>query len=188
MGRAAVFLDRDGVLTVPRFANGRSYAPTTLDDFRLYPDATPGVARLKAQDLLVIVATNQPDITTGRLAPQTLDAMHARLRARTAIDDIEVSTATRAAPDRRRKPEPGMLIDAAAKWDIDLAASYMVGDRASDVICGARAGCRTVFIDLGYSAEIPPETPNATAADLTGAVDWICADHAQRGGRDGSHR
>lgn len=187
MGRAAVFLDRDGVLTVPQFRDGRSYAPTSLDEFRLYADAASSVARLKSLGLLVIVVTNQPDITTGRLAPETLESMHARLRAATAIDDIEVSTATRAAPDRRRKPEPGMLLDAAAKWDIDLAASYMVGDRASDVTCGVRAGCRTVFIDLGYTAETQPAEQDATATDLAGAVDWICADHALRGGRHGTH-
>lgn len=182
MARAAVFLDRDGVLTVPRFADGRSYAPATLDEFRLYPDAAPSVARLKDHDFLVVVATNQPDITTGRLAPGTLAGMHARLCVETAIDDVEVSTATRAAPDRRRKPEPGMLIDAAAKWDIDLSASYMVGDRASDVICGVRAGCRTVFIDRGYTAETPPDEQDATAANLAEAVEWICADSARRGG------
>lgn len=182
MGCSAVFLDRDGVLTVPRFADGRSYAPCTLAEFRLYPDATSGIARLKERDFMVIVATNQPDISTGKLAPETLQAMHARLRTETMIDDIEVSTAIRAAPDRRRKPEPGMLIDAAVKWDIDLAASYMVGDRASDVICGVRAGCRTVFIDLGYTAEAAPGEQDATAANLAEAVDWICADQACRGG------
>jgi len=188
MGRPAVFLDRDGVLTIPRFADGRSYAPLSLDAFRLYPDATQGVAQLKAAGFVVIVATNQPDITTGKLAPETLARLPDRLRAHIAIDDIEVSTATRSAPDRRRKPEPGMLLDAAAKWDIDLGASYMVGDRASDVICGVNAGCRAVFIDLGYTAEKAPTDQDATAADLAGAVDWICADHARRGGKDGTQR
>ena len=182
MGRAAVFLDRDGVLTIPDFRDGRSYAPTRIQDFRLYPDAAAATARLKSAGLTVIVVTNQPDVTTGKLDPETLAEMHDRLRAEAAIDDIEVSTATRANPDRRRKPEPGMLLDAAAKWDIDLSTSYMVGDRASDIICGARAGCRTVFIELGYTSEAPPTEQNTTAANLGEAVDWICADYRRQGG------
>ena len=177
--RAAVFLDRDGVLTVPEFRDGRSFAPTRLEDFRLYSDAAEGVRRLKDSGFLVIVATNQPDLTTGKLAPDVLAAMHDRLRAETAIDDIEVSTATRAAPDRRRKPEPGMLLDAAEKWRIDLSTSYMVGDRASDITCGVNAGCRTVFVDLGYTAEERPEGQDATVANLAEAAEWICADSAR---------
>lgn len=176
--RAAVFLDRDGVLTVPEFRDGRSFAPTTLEAFRLYPDAAESVRRLKERGFLVIVATNQPDITTGKLSPDVLAAMHDRLRAETAVDDIEVSTATRAAPDRRRKPEPGMLLDAAEKWRIDLSASYMVGDRASDITCGVRAGCRTVFIDLGYVALERAADQHATVTSLAEAADWICADSA----------
>lgn len=179
MPRRAVFLDRDGVLTIPSFRDGRSYAPTTLEDFRLCPDAKDAVGRLKKEDFLVIVATNQPDVTTGKLAERTLEEMHARLQYEVAIDDIEVSFATRDAPDDRRKPSAGMLRDAAKKWDIDLKTSYMVGDRASDVTCGVRAGCRTVFIDLGYTAEAPPTDQNATAANLAEAVAWICADMRQ---------
>ncbi len=173
--RRAVFLDRDGVLTIPEFRDGRSFAPRTLEAFRLYPDAAGAVSRLKEEGFLVIVVTNQPDITVGTLSPDVLEAMHLRLRAACPIDAIEVSTATRSRPDRRRKPAPGMLLDAAAMWDIDLPASFMVGDRASDVECGRSAGVRTVFVDLAYSNESAPETPDAVASNLTEAVDWICA-------------
>lgn len=173
----AVFLDRDGVLSIPEFRDGRSYAPRCLADFHLYPDAAESVARLKAAGFLVIVATNQPDVTTGALSMAELKAMHVQLRAACAVDDIEVSIATRAAPDERRKPKPGMLLDAARQWDIDLAASYMVGDRASDIACGRAAGTRTVFIDLGYTSEASPEGHDASVSSLKAAVDWICADH-----------
>ena len=176
MPRRAVFLDRDGVLTIPIFRDGRSYAARTLEEFRLYPDVKDAVRRLKKEDFLVIVATNQPDVTTGKLAPRTLEEMHARLMRDVPLDDIEVSFATRDAPDDRRKPEPGMLWDAAKKWDIDLKSSYIVGDRASDITCGIRAGCKTVFVDLGYTAEGPPTKQNATVANLAEATVWICAD------------
>lgn len=179
MANKAVFLDRDGVLTIPTFREGRSFAPRTLDAFRLYPDAKDAVRRLKRAGFLVIVATNQPDVTTGHLAQRTLDEMHRRLALALPIDGIEISTATRAAPDRRRKPEPGMLFDAADKWDIDLSASYMVGDRASDVACGRAGGCRTVFIDLGYTAEAAPTEQDATVRTLKDAVVWVSADSAK---------
>lgn len=176
MGRRAVFLDRDGVLTVPELRDGRSFAPTRLDAFALYDDAVTSVAQLKSAGFMVIVVTNQPDVSTGRIAPDTLDEMHRRLRAQAAVDDIEVSITTGADPDGRRKPAPGMLIDASRKWGLDLAQSYMVGDRASDIACGMAAGCRTVFIDRGYSAETPPNGQNATGGNLAEAVDWILKD------------
>src|SRR5712672_2770789 len=71
-----------------------------------------------------------------------------------------------------RKPAPGLLLEAARDWDIDLAASVMVGDRWRDVESGKRAGCKTVFIDHGYS-ERRPDSPDLTVASLPEAVSWI---------------
>ncbi|MEM6623979.1 MAG: HAD-IIIA family hydrolase [Pseudomonadota bacterium] len=173
MSRRAVFLDRDGVLSIPEFRDGRSFAPTRLEDFHLYSDAAPSVAQLKDAGFMVIVATNQPDVTTGRMAASALEAMHKALSVSCLVDAIEVSTATRVAPDRRRKPNPGMLLDAVAAWDIDVATSYMVGDRASDIACGRAAGVRTVFIDRGYTSETLPTDQDATVKSLGEAVAWI---------------
>jgi D-glycero-D-manno-heptose 1,7-bisphosphate phosphatase len=176
--RRAVFLDRDGVLTIPEFRDGRSYAPTKLADFRTYGDAPAAVAALKDAGFLVIVVTNQPDVGAGLVPQATVEEMHRILRAETAVDDIEVCYETRAQAamqgDRaRRKPGCGMLLDAARKWDIDLAASYMVGDRESDVAAGRRAGCAALFIDRGYTAEARPTEQAATVTSLTEAADWI---------------
>ena len=68
-----------------------------------------------------------------------------------------------------------MLLDAANEFDIDLSCSVMIGDRASDVAAGFAAGCRTVFIDLGYEAESKPEHPTHIAESLCGAVEWVLA-------------
>jgi len=73
-----------------------------------------------------------------------------------------------------RKPKPGMLESAANELNLDLSRSFMVGDRWRDIEAGKRAGCRTVFIDLGYS-ERQPEQPDATVENLTEAVTWILA-------------
>lgn len=176
MRNRAVFLDRDGVLTVPEFLNGRSYAPTSLEAFSLYEDAATSVAKLQAEGFKVIVVTNQPDITTGKLSTDTLDEMHKRLTSLTGVDDIEFSIATRSAPDRRRKPAPGMLVDAGARHNLALDISYMVGDRASDIACGSAAGCRTVFIDRNYTVEALPTEQHATVVSLAMATSWIIQD------------
>ncbi|NMM46732.1 HAD-IIIA family hydrolase [Rhodospirillaceae bacterium KN72] len=168
-----MFLDRDGVLSIPEFRDGRSFAPKFLDDFVLYEDAAEGVAVLKRAGFLVIVATNQPDVGAGLVPRETVEAMHERLSKWTEIDDIEVSYETREQDVGRRKPAPGMLLDAAKKWEIDLSASYMVGDRSSDVECGFHAGCHSVFIDRHYSVEPIPEKQIATVSSLAEAVGVI---------------
>lgn len=170
--RPAVFLDRDGVLTVPEFRDGRSFAPRTLEAFALYPDAVASVRDLKRADFIVIVVTNQPDVGAGLVAQSVVEEMHARLREAVDVDDIEVCYETRAQASERRKPGAGMLVDAARTWGIDLSASYMVGDRDSDVEAARRAGCTAIFVDLGYS-EPAPIGQAVSVRSLREATDWI---------------
>ena len=73
----------------------------------------------------------------------------------------------------RRKPNPGLLLEAAQTYGIDLSASFMIGDRWRDVEAGRRAGCQTVFIDLGYSEQRPDPEPDYVALDLSDATAWI---------------
>ena len=73
----------------------------------------------------------------------------------------------------RRKPNPGLLLEAAERFDINLSASFMVGDRWRDVEAGRRAGCRTIFIDHGYSEPRPDPLADYVAADLPEAAAWI---------------
>jgi transaldolase len=177
--RRAVFLDRDGVLTVPEFRDGRSYAPRTLEAFRLYPDVASCVGDLKRAGFVVIVATNQPDVGAGIVERCIVDEMHARLRSAVAVDDIEVCYETRDQATERRKPCPGMLFSAARRWNLDLESSYLVGDRESDVVAALRAGCTPIFIDLGYR-EPQPTLQAATVGSLREATDWILRREALR--------
>jgi D-glycero-D-manno-heptose 1,7-bisphosphate phosphatase len=154
--QAAVFLDRDGVLVVPEIRDGRSYAPTTLGAFRLYDSAARELDRLKEAGYLLVVVTNQPDVGRGVIAPSVLEAMHRRLAAELPIDLIRACIHDGKDGCACRKPKPGMLFAAAELLNIDLDASFMVGDRASDIEAGCIAGCRTVFIDLGYNETEPP--------------------------------
>jgi D-glycero-D-manno-heptose 1,7-bisphosphate phosphatase len=81
----------------------------------------------------------------------------------------------------RRKPNPGLLLEAAETYGIDLSASFMVGDRWRDVEAGRRAGCRTVFLDLGYTERRPDPPADHTATDLPAAAAWILS-QSQNGG------
>lgn len=176
----AVFLDRDGVLTIPEFRNGRSFAAQTLETFQFYPNAADAVNQLKSAGFIVIVVTNQPDVGAGIIPRHLIDTMHERLRAAMPVDDVEVAIETRdqagGLPTDRRKPGIGMLMSAAKRWNIDLNSSYMVGDRASDVEAGRAAGCTSVFIDLGYTSELVATGQAVTVNSVGEAAAWIVAD------------
>ena len=168
--RRAAFLDRDGVLNRAIVRGGRPYAPRLLEDFVILPEASDAVGRLKSAGYLIIVATNQKDVGEGLVSRELVDAMHAKLSAAMPIDDIRVCTCIDECPCY--KPNPGMLLDAARDWNIDLSASVMIGDRWRDVGAGRNAGCLTIFIDRGY-AEVLPVKPDLTAIDLADAVNRL---------------
>ena len=174
--RRAVFLDRDGVLNEAVVRDGLPFPPARLADFRLYPDVAEGCARLKAAGFLLIVATNQPDVGRGTQSRSEIDAMHEQLRAMLpALDAIEVcwhAGEKHGDPCDCRKPKPGMLFRAAARLDIDLPSSFMIGDRWRDVDCARAAGCTAVFIDRGYRERLRA-APDFTTSSFAEAVNAV---------------
>ena len=170
--KPAVFLDRDGVIVIPEFRDRRSFAPRRLADFRLYPEAAPSLRRLKQAGFLLIVVTNQPDVGQGLIPRSEVDAMHGIMARELPLDAVKACFHRQGDDCDCRKPKPGMLLAAAFELGIDLAKSFMVGDRKSDVEAGRAAGCATVFIDLGY-AETAPDAPDHVAHSIAQAVDLI---------------
>jgi D-glycero-D-manno-heptose 1,7-bisphosphate phosphatase len=170
--RKAVFLDRDGVIVVPEFGGGRSFAPKRLEDFRFYPQAADSLQRLKRAGFLLAVVTNQPDVGNGVTSRSEVDAMHEVMTRNLPIDAVKACFHGQADDCRCRKPKPGMILAVAAELGIDLKRSFMVGDRASDVEAGRAAGCTTVFIDLGYS-EPAPSAPDHIVRSIAEAADVI---------------
>ena len=171
----AVFLDRDGVINRPVVRDGLPFPPDTVEEFDIFEDVPAGCARLKAAGFLLVVATNQPDVGRGTQSREQVEAIHASmLAALPQIDRVEVSydPGGVAGDAPRRKPAPGMLLDAADALDISLPASFMVGDRWRDVDCGHAAGCRTVFVDRGYQ-ETLRQTPDFTVGSFAEAVEVI---------------
>jgi D-glycero-D-manno-heptose 1,7-bisphosphate phosphatase len=180
--RPAVFLDRDGTLNMPVVRHGKPFPPQTLEDFQLYSEAADACMRLVGAGYVLVVATNQPDVGRGTQQRHVVEAMHDKLlRMIPAITRIEVCydpgsshEPPGTSPSARRKPAPGMLLDAAALLGLNLAQSWMIGDRWLDLECGKRAGVRTVFIDLGYSESLQ-SAPDFTATSIGAAASIVLA-------------
>ena len=148
--RPCVFFDRDGIVNQ---SPGPGYV-NHLDDFHILPGFADCVRAAAAKGFPAVIVTNQRGITRGITPPEQLAAMHAHLRAELAREglallDIFICTADDDAhPDR--KPNPGMLVRAAEQHRLDLAKSWMIGDRESDVQTGRNAGvAATVLVDPG---------------------------------------
>jgi D-glycero-D-manno-heptose 1,7-bisphosphate phosphatase len=174
VGGRAVFLDRDGVLAVPEFRDGRSYAPRRVADFRLYPDAPAAVGRLKAAGFTLIVVTNQPDVGDRLVELSVVEEMHRILADELPVDAIEACYHGHGDFCECRKPKPGMLRHAAERFGIDCRRSFMVGDRGSDVAAGQAVGCTTILIDLGYTG-VDLGSPDHRVGSLGEATDIIIA-------------
>ncbi len=174
--RKAVFLDRDGVINQTLFRNGKKRAPDRLEDFTFFPDVPDAILRLREAGYLLIVVTNQPDVVRGWQTREVVESMNQRVIQELAVDEVLVCYHVDEDQCLCRKPQPGMLHDAARRWGIDLARSFMVGDRYSDVTAGIEAGCRTLLIGEDsehWTASSPPPVPDFCAQNLGDAVNWI---------------
>lgn len=176
--RPAVFVDRDGTLNRAVVRDGKPFAPASIAEFRLFDGVQDACRRLHEAGYVLVVATNQPDVGRGLATQTSIDGMHEKLRELIPeIARIEVSCdpgLEDAPPDRRRKPEPGMLLDAARALNLDLSRSWMIGDRWRDIDCGERAQVRTIFIDLHYSEALRAQ-PDYTVESFVAAAAIILA-------------
>ena len=167
-----MFLDRDGVINEAIVRDGKPFSPRSLDELVVLADAPAALALLGRAGYALVVVTNQPDVARGAQQRATIDAMHARLRAELPLDAIYSCFHDDADDCACRKPRPGLLLDAARDLDLDLAQSFMVGDRWRDIAAGAAAGCRTVFVDHGYTERRPSEFDHRVTS-LAEAATWI---------------
>jgi len=173
----AVFFDRDGVLNEAVVREGRPYPPERREDLKLVPDAAAALARLKDAGFLLLVATNQPDVARGTQSRAVVEAMNGALQAELPLDGFLVCWHDDGDGCGCRKPKPGLLLEGAARFGIDLAASFVIGDRWRDIDAGAAAGCRTVLIDRQYRERGPAAEPDFRAISLSQAADWILQSH-----------
>jgi D-glycero-D-manno-heptose 1,7-bisphosphate phosphatase len=139
----AVFLDRDGVIN--RKAPEGQYV-TRWEKMELLPGAREAVYLLNQAGFLVIVVSNQRCVAKGLVTTDEVDSMHARMRHEFEVSGAKLDAIYYCPHENQcscRKPRPGMLLQAARTHDVDLSASWMVGDSDGDVEAGRTAGCRT---------------------------------------------
>jgi D-glycero-D-manno-heptose 1,7-bisphosphate phosphatase len=171
--RAALFLDRDGVVSRALVRGGKPFPARSVSELDILPGVKQALQQAGTMGLVRILVTNQPDVARGTLARPVVEAIHDRLRAELEIDDVLVCWHDDADDCACRKPKPGMLLEGAGRHGVNLKESFMVGDRWRDVEAGVRAGCRTVWIDCGYDEQQPPTPPDHRCHSLAEAVAWI---------------
>jgi D-glycero-D-manno-heptose 1,7-bisphosphate phosphatase len=172
VGRRAVFLDRDGVVNRAVVRAGKPYPPASSAELEILPGIEVGLSQLKAAGFDLIVVTNQPDVARGTQSRAQVEDLHAVLQAWLPIDEFQICYHDDADDCACRKPKPGLLLNAARTRGIDLAKSYLIGDRWRDVAAGQQAGCTCLFIDYGY-AEAQPTAPYIRCTSAAEAIQWI---------------
>jgi D-glycero-D-manno-heptose 1,7-bisphosphate phosphatase len=176
----AVFLDRDGVVIEDGHYLG------SPDRVRLVPGAAEAVAALNRSGWRVVIVSNQSGVARGMFTERDVDSVHSHLAdllhgygARIDAFHFCPHHPEGEVPEYRltcecRKPSPGMLVRAAAELRIDLGASWMIGDRVTDLEAGAAAGCRTVLVRTGYGSRV-----NTAGLDRDAlALELVAADLA----------
>lgn len=148
--RRCLFLDRDGVINAapPKGEYIRSW-----EEFRLLPEVVSWIRLFKATGYLTIVITNQRGIALGLYSQEDLRALHERMRTELAeqgaiLDDIFYCPHQEGACDCR-KPQPGLVLEAQKKWDIDLSASLFIGDSERDRLLAERCGIPFALVKDG---------------------------------------
>lgn len=183
--RAAVFLDRDGVLTKSYVRNGVPTPPRSMAEFEVLPGVTKACADLRLAGFVLVVITNQPDIARGAQTRAEVDRMHQRLRSLVPLDAICVCPHDDSDACSCRKPQPGMIVEAADRLGLDLARSIGVGDRWRDIEAARRAGVTAVHVECHYD-EPAPIGAHVAVANLPEAAAWICQQEwAPQGNWDG---
>jgi D-glycero-D-manno-heptose 1,7-bisphosphate phosphatase len=174
MERRAIFLDRDGVLNRAIVRQGLPYPPADLTQFELLPGSAEACQQLRAAGFLLIVVTNQPDVARGTQRQEVVERLNLALCAQVCVHEVRVCYHDTSDDCACRKPRPGLLLQAASDWHIDLRGSYMVGDRWKDIEAGRQAGCTTIFVDHAY-AEVNRSLPDFAVLSLRAAVPLILA-------------
>lgn len=177
----AVFLDRDGTI------NEEVIYLESAEQFSLLPGAGEAIRLLNQSDWLVIVITNQSGLARGYFTEEELAIAHQKMQTvldqeEARIDGIYVCPHHPDAGCSCRKPGTALFEQAAQEFDVDLSASYAVGDKMTDLLPGTRLGCRTILVLTGHGQEQLGNRdgwevePDYIAPDLLSAVQWILAE------------
>lgn len=174
----AIFLDRDGTIIEERHYLHRP------EEVAIFPGAGPALKRLQDAGFKLFIVTNQSGVGRGYFTLEDVERVHRHLSAELERDGVrfeEIYSAPEApdTPSRGRKPSPQFLFDARDTYGLDLARSYIIGDKLIDLECGWNAGVKAaVLVRTGYGAELEKSSADKLKTakvvdDLPTAADWI---------------
>ncbi len=144
--KPGVFIERDGILNQVRSEGQGQVSPLTLEEFRVNGGAVPLLKRLKAAGFTLVATTNQPGLSRGYQSRRELDRMHELLRRTFPLDDILVCPHDETDFCPCRKPKPGLLVEAAFQWHLDLDRSFVISDKWQDAEAAREAGCTSLLL------------------------------------------
>ena len=165
-----MFIDRDGTLMEEvHYCNDP-------EKVRLFPGVVGALERLRQAGFRTILVTNQSGIGRGLISEEQYERVHLRLIELLGAGMLDASYMCGDPPEahsHRRKPEPGMLLEAADEWNLDLSRSWMVGDKSIDIECGSRAGVSGILVRTGHGSSQDSNGAAHVTADFPAAVQWI---------------
>jgi D-glycero-D-manno-heptose 1,7-bisphosphate phosphatase len=147
----AIFLDRDGVMIKAVIKNGKPYPVKTVSEVEIIKGLQEVLLQIKQHNFLLIGITNQPDVARGTQSRENVESINHFLEEQLFLDKMFTCYHDNNDHCECRKPKPGMLLEAANEFNIDLHESFMVGDRWSDIEAGRNAGCQTIFVNYQYA-------------------------------------
>ena len=176
--KPAVFLDRDGVLIEERNYLHR------VEDVAFLPGVAAALKRLSDAGFKLFIVSNQSGIGRGYFTLADVERVNEHLlgelaRAGVRFEKIYIAPEAPGQPSRGRKPSPQFLFDACDEFGVDLAQSFMIGDKLIDLECGWKAGVKkSILVRTGYGAKLEQKSPEllkqaVVVDDLNGATDWI---------------
>ena len=176
----AVFLDRDGTIIEERNYLRR------VEDVTIFPGAGRALGRLQQAGFKLFIVSNQSGVGRGYFTLADVEKVNEHLmqelgREQVRFEKIYIAPEAPDAPSRGRKPSPQFLLDARDEFDVDLAQSYMIGDKLIDLECGWNAGVKKcLLVRTGYGAELERASADKLGAaavvdDLSAAAEWILA-------------
>jgi D-glycero-D-manno-heptose 1,7-bisphosphate phosphatase len=173
MGVPAVFLDRDGVINRSVVRDGKPYPPASLEELELIPGAIDSLRKLADAGYLLISVTNQPDVARGSQSREAVEAINSYIKAQLPVSAIFTCYHDNKDNCPCRKPKPGLILQGAQEYDVDLAKSWMVGDRWKDISAGQAAGLRTVFVDYHYKETYSGSPAEFVIEDMAALAEII---------------
>ncbi len=167
--RRAVFFDRDGVVLKAVVMDGKPRPPHSIAEYKarsgIMDGAQEAVEKVRALGFLAILVTNQPDIAYGVISKEEWQWIQDQIKG-IPFDDVFICFHRRDDNCECMKPKPGMLLEAAKKWNLDLSRSLMVGDTKDDADAAKAAGCKSILIDTLYNASVQSDFRINSLRDL----------------------